>query len=176
MRKIQLAIMAAALVIAVQANASLYNISYTETDGNGSYAASGWLDVTAGLATTGSLAVTGGAKAGIYSLLAPAGSDSSFVWDNVVIYPGTPGFLTSTAGLAWKNATDEVNMWYNASAQYGAPDNSYSFWGVPPNWTMQTWGTATLTPVPEPTTMIAGALLLLPFGASTLRVLRRRTA
>ena len=29
--------------------------------------------------------------------------------------------------------------------------------------------------VPEPTTMIAGALLLLPFGASTLRVLRRRT-
>jgi hypothetical protein len=33
-----------------------------------------------------------------------------------------------------------------------------------------------LTPVPEPTTMIAGALLLLPFGASTLRILRRRTA
>jgi len=33
------------------------------------------------------------------------------------------------------------------------------------------------TPVPEPTTMIAGALLLLPFGASTLRFLRRnRTA
>jgi hypothetical protein len=29
------------------------------------------------------------------------------------------------------------------------------------------------TPVPEPTTMIAGALLLLPFGASTLRILRR---
>lgn len=31
--------------------------------------------------------------------------------------------------------------------------------------------------VPEPTTMIAGALLLLPFGADTLRILRRnRTA
>jgi hypothetical protein len=29
-------------------------------------------------------------------------------------------------------------------------------------------------PVPEPTTMIAGALLLLPFGASTLRILRKR--
>ena len=28
-------------------------------------------------------------------------------------------------------------------------------------------------PVPEPTTVIAGALLLLPFGASTLRMLRR---
>jgi hypothetical protein len=29
------------------------------------------------------------------------------------------------------------------------------------------------TVVPEPTTMIAGALLLLPFGASTLRLLRK---
>jgi hypothetical protein len=31
-----------------------------------------------------------------------------------------------------------------------------------------------VTAVPEPTTMIAGALLLLPFGASTLRMLRKR--
>jgi hypothetical protein len=31
-------------------------------------------------------------------------------------------------------------------------------------------------PVPEPTTMVAGALLLLPFGASTLRVLRKNRA
>ena len=30
------------------------------------------------------------------------------------------------------------------------------------------------SPVPEPTTMVAGALLLLPFGASTLRMLRRK--
>ena len=30
-----------------------------------------------------------------------------------------------------------------------------------------------VTEVPEPTTMIAGALLLLPFGASTLRMLRK---
>jgi hypothetical protein len=28
-------------------------------------------------------------------------------------------------------------------------------------------------PVPEPATIIAGALLLLPFGASTVRILRR---
>jgi hypothetical protein len=32
------------------------------------------------------------------------------------------------------------------------------------------------TPVPEPTTMIAGALLLLPFGASTLRIVRKNRA
>src|ERR1039458_4069384 len=35
----------------------------------------------------------------------------------------------------------------------------------------------TVSPVPEPTTMIAGALLLLPFGASTIRKFRKnRTA
>jgi len=34
----------------------------------------------------------------------------------------------------------------------------------------------TLNVVPEPTTMIAGALLLLPFGASTLRILRKKHA
>jgi len=31
-----------------------------------------------------------------------------------------------------------------------------------------------IVPVPEPTTMIAGALLLLPFGASALRIVRRK--
>jgi len=31
-----------------------------------------------------------------------------------------------------------------------------------------------LTLVPEPTTMVAGALLLLPFGASTIRILRKK--
>ena len=35
----------------------------------------------------------------------------------------------------------------------------------------------TISSVPEPTTMVAGALLLLPFGASTIRLLRKtRTA
>jgi hypothetical protein len=34
--------------------------------------------------------------------------------------------------------------------------------------------TPNLIPVPEPTTMISGALLLLPFGASTLRILRKK--
>jgi len=35
---------------------------------------------------------------------------------------------------------------------------------------------ATISSVPEPTTMVAGALLLLPFGASTLRILRKSRA
>jgi hypothetical protein len=31
-----------------------------------------------------------------------------------------------------------------------------------------------LLPVPEPSTVMAGVLLLVPFGASTLRMLRRK--
>jgi hypothetical protein len=33
-----------------------------------------------------------------------------------------------------------------------------------------------IVPVPEPTTVIAGVLLLLPFGASTLKILRKKRA
>jgi hypothetical protein len=46
----------------------------------------------------------------------------------------------------------------------------------PSPWDATTAGSAVPTPVPEPTTMIAGALLLLPFGASTLRILRKNRA
>lgn len=41
-------------------------------------------------------------------------------------------------------------------------------------WSSQNPGSQLVpVPVPEPTTMIAGALLLLPFGASTLRIVRK---
>jgi len=55
----------------------------------------------------------------------------------------------------------------------GNPDTYYSAANIddaPYSWVAG--GNA--SPVPEPTTMIAGALLLLPFGASTVRMLRRR--
>ena len=55
----------------------------------------------------------------------------------------------------------EIGVWDNGGATIPASANIESI---------------TLFPVPEPTTMIAGALLLLPFGASTLRILRKRTA
>jgi hypothetical protein len=43
-------------------------------------------------------------------------------------------------------------------------------------WLLPVFGAGTLsvTPIPESTTLISGALLLLPFGARTLRILRRR--
>jgi hypothetical protein len=53
----------------------------------------------------------------------------------------------------------EIGDWDNGGATIPASANIESI---------------TLFPVPEPTTMIAGALLLLPFGASTLRMLRKK--
>jgi hypothetical protein len=49
--------------------------------------------------------------------------------------------------------------------------NSLKFTGL--NWRMDNFMDST-APIPEPTAMIAGALLLLPFGVSTLRMLRRK--
>ena len=43
------------------------------------------------------------------------------------------------------------------------------------NWSGTTWTSSTV-PVTEPTTVIAGALLLLPFGASAFRILRKNRA
>jgi len=59
----------------------------------------------------------------------------------------------------------DINSIHNVTFQYGTALTGTQI-GVA--------GYAGYAPVPEPTTMIAGALLLLPFGASTLRFLRRR--
>jgi len=47
-------------------------------------------------------------------------------------------------------------------------------YNIPQDSGNPTGGRVEFTAVPEPTTLIAGALLLLPFGATTLRILRRR--
>jgi hypothetical protein len=61
------------------------------------------------------------------------------------------------------------------------PEYSYSIWGADAGQYQISGYTAfdvtsDSPQVPEPTTVIAGALLLLPFGASTIRVLRNRRA
>jgi hypothetical protein len=168
MKKIQLAIMAAAMVIAVQARASLYDITFT---GGGS-TANGQIDVVSGLATSGFLTITAGPQMGTYALL-PGGPGvttsplGNFNTDSQV-FTAAPTFFLDSWGLLFTDGTVEINMWGNS------PGN-YSLWGAPPQWSPQVdGGTATLTAVPEASTMIAGALLLLPFGASTLRILRRK--
>ena len=43
-------------------------------------------------------------------------------------------------------------------------------------WLMDGFSDAISVPVPEPATLVAGALLLLPFGASTFRFMRKNRA
>jgi hypothetical protein len=54
----------------------------------------------------------------------------------------------------------------------------YSHFGAPGTYSsndgFEEWATLTGTPVPEPTTVVAGALLLLPFAVSTIRTIRKR--
>jgi hypothetical protein len=59
---------------------------------------------------------------------------------------------------------------------YASPEDNFN--GYVDNVTINstTYDFELTAPVPEPTTVIAGALLLLPFGASTLRILRRSRA
>jgi hypothetical protein len=77
-------------------------------------------------------------------------------------------------------------MFYNTPAYasvlnsyYGVPvtPNEYGLWGWktsgPYSYGPQSFGSARLTAVPEPTTLVAGALLLLPFGVGAVRRLRK---
>ncbi len=168
MRKIQLALIAVALGLAMQAQAAFYNLTFS---GSGS-AANGLLDISGGFAISGNLNITAGPDVGTYALVPGSGNTGDFTYDSVV-NPGSTPFLSSSGGLLWRNASRDINMWYNADTTWYGTAGTYGLWGAPPRWSPQASGIATLTPVPEPATILAGALLLLPFGASTLRILRK---
>jgi hypothetical protein len=192
---VKLAIAACGLGLVLQANASLYDVTFSATDSSG-VAATGTIDVLAGVATGGSMDVTGGAYAGIYTLVPAVVSPGSYTFNSYGSFsydslasPGSTPFLNQASiygGLVWENAgnTVEFKMFYNepsyASQIAGAvnPDipNEYGLLASPsinPFGYAAYYGSATLTAVPEPMTILSGALLLLPLGASALRILRR---
>jgi hypothetical protein len=131
---------------------------------------------------------------GTYTL---ANSSSAFAINNIVYYPGDPivdfwGVLTlqNTSGTyinlfsADPFGDDTAKAGYYALVGYNNgyinfyPSDGSSNIGAPATASLTPLviapGTSSLSAVPEPTTLIAGALTLLPFGASTLRILRRR--
>jgi hypothetical protein len=175
MQILKTAIMVSALFVAAQARATLYDIAFT---GSG-YAAHGQIDVAGGLATSGHLTVTAGNDLGTYYLATGGpsvrvGGGTDLIYDNVV-NPSSDPFLDGN-GLAFAlnnvlSSTPGFNLWGNGPGSYTLFDASVTEYNAAN-------GTATisLAAVPEPSTMISGALLLLPFGASTLRVLRRNRA
>ena len=179
-----LALVGALWATSAQAALQFYNISFIDAPpGN---IASGVIavDMATGTALSGTLTVLTGSAAGTYTLLPSAGltlsPSGAFQFDNQIlgIPPGPPANpYLDLYGLAFTGTGSqtgtEVNLW-------GQPDgqgNAYMFWGwngsayVP---TASGGAAISLSTVPEPTTVVAGALLLLPFAASTLRSFRKK--
>ena len=81
-----------------------------------------------------------------------------------------PGFGFLAAGVAGIVSPPAGPYDINAGGDYQFVLDAYS------GSTLIGQSDITVDVVPEPTTMLAGALLLLPFGASTLRILRKSRA
>jgi hypothetical protein len=155
--KLQLALVACAMGMAVQSHAQWYNITF---NGSG-YAANGQIDVAGGLATSGYLTVTAGNDLGTYYLATGGpsvrvGGGTDLIYDNVVNPSADPFLDGDGLAFALNNATSSnpgFNLWGNSPGSYSLFDASNTEY-------FDAGGTATITPgpVPEPTT--AGCFLL----------------
>jgi len=183
MKKIQLTIIATVFALAMEARAAfVFNLSYTDganvvsgsitadyISGNQYHATGGTLQVTASstAAIIGSYSLMAGGPGNFYS---PSGA---FIVNNLLYYPGDPyldGYGLLGLGFASTSGV-ELNLWGNSPGNY-----SLYAWDPALGYTLQYTGAATtsITPVPEPTTIIAGALLMLPFAASTIRLIGKK--
>lgn len=152
--------------MATQAPAAWYNLTFT----GGSSIASGVIDVSGNTAISGVIDVSTGPATGLWTLVPGTGSDGSFYWDNQV-FPNSNPYLDS-AGLLFSGPSPssqyELNLWGNG------PSTLYSFWGnIGGNWNPEDTGTVTLTAIPEASTTVASALMLLPLGVSAVRIMRK---
>jgi hypothetical protein len=183
------------LGLAVQANASWYDISFSGSDHDGAVQAFGKIEVVGGIAEAGWLDVSGAGAgnnvsagvngAGVYTLVPGTGLNAltlgpaTFFYNNVVDPGSTPFtyYLGLPVGLAWENTADDAAIGlYNLGDAQGDYTLVGETDGAPTGFSSEgdAWLHRGGTCVPEPTTILSGALMLLPFGASTLRILRRK--
>jgi hypothetical protein len=103
--------------------------------------------------------------------------------DHVIAVGNSVSYLTFKVKIQGAGDADisygtTVDTWaYNGTTAVGGFEYIYApgfggWVGMP----LDASGAPAATPVPEPTTMVAGVLLLLPFGASALRMLRKNRA
>jgi hypothetical protein len=177
MKKLQMTIIATTLIIAVQAHAQLYDLTFTGAYGTD---ASGQIDVVGGLAVSGYLELTGNNQ-GTYTLC-PGGPGSTYVlgygeyssisYDNLV-FPDSDFFLDEL-GLGFADGPEGADGTQGFMLWYNGPNCAYNYamFGD-----VGDGGNATLTPapaaVPEPSTCVAGALMLLPLGIGAFRTFRK---
>jgi hypothetical protein len=163
--------------ITSQASADSYSITFTDGGANvgsgqidvvGSFAVSGFFDVTSGAASGYLWTLTGGTTSYPDFLLSPLGA---FNYNNAVYlttnpeYPTTDPFLDNYGLLFTDNVGDEINLWGNA-------DGSYSFYGdingaryAP----AVVSGSGTISPVPEPSSCALAIFGLILVGGSAGR-------
>jgi hypothetical protein len=91
--------------------------------------------------------------------------------------------IINLSSISYSGTSVDLKALANVSA--GIQTVSFSFAGSPESLAQLAAGGVTdgfsgqissTSPVPEPTTVIAGALLLLPLGLSTLRIIRKNSA
>jgi hypothetical protein len=194
MTKIQIAILAVAAGFAMQARAALYDITYSDPAGNmgsgvvtalpngdGSYTAvSGSFNLTAGdfAGATGALVPNPNAPAPWDQRLY-GGTDFIGLDDQVL--PSANPFLT-IGGLLFNDTLfprpDGAGLAFNLYYYSGSYQLAVNGFNNEPWANNYSGGSASLTvvPVPEASTIVAGALLLLPFGVSVVQVLRKNRA
>jgi len=113
---------------------------------------------------TGYLTGLAGVTKNVYDMNPTSGTDGNVV---LLDYSLNSGSGSGDMFLYIPVSAFGAGAYVTLYSQFGNPPGTYGS-----NDGFEEWSAT----VPEPTTMIAGALLLLPFGASTLRVLRNRKA
>jgi hypothetical protein len=122
---------------------------------------------------------------GVFDIATPSNPGNNLGWSSGVAdgaslqYRGSVGTLLASglSGMFTFDSTSTPAQFMSDAAGdstvYGpnAVNGQLSFTLSPPD--TETFN-ATVVAVPEPTTMISGTMLLLPFGGSALRILRRR--
>ncbi|MDR3558366.1 MAG: hypothetical protein P4L61_02440 [Candidatus Pacebacteria bacterium] len=180
MNKMQLAALAILSIAAVQARANLtYDVTF---QGNGTVA-NGQIILDNGVAVGGYLDVTAGAAQGAYSLYTwtgggissiRVGGGTDLIVDNLVNPGGSP--MLDIYGLAfYSNAKDGGGVpleGIDLSLNYGTTYNLAGF-GADGYGNPNADGSVAITAssVPEPSTIFAGILLLIPLCLGSVRAL-----
>lgn len=147
-----------------------------ECGNNCNYAYSGYLNVTAGgAAGNWSLYTAGGTSAYPNYMYSPAGA---YIYNNAVYlgganpqYPAAKPLLDDYGLLFTQSNGNELNLWGNADGSYTLGGNVNGW----QNFNVQiSFENTTITPVPEASTGLAIAFLLVPIGTTVVRSLRHR--
>jgi hypothetical protein len=156
--------LAAGLTSAVNATLITYDWEQATTTLPG-YTSSGTLVLNTSGDTVSSISFTENNASLLYT-----GTVLNFTGTATILAPGAPHGDAQLNGFSMGTQTPPIGggpfgIFWVPNAATSSPTEQLTF--------DNTIITGAWVPVPEPTTLMAGAMLLLPFGASTLRSLRK---